>query len=141
MAKAIKTVIKSQVAAGKANPAPPVGTALGPHGLNIMDFCNQFNEQTRTLGDTIIPVELTVYEDRTFSFITKQPPASVLLRQAAKIEKGASTVGKEKVGKVTTVQLKVIAEQKLPDMNARDLEAAMKTLSGTARSMGIEIVE
>ncbi len=141
MAKAIKTVIKLQVAAGKANPAPPVGTALGPHGLNIMDFCNQFNEQTRTLGDTIIPVELTVYEDRTFSFITKQPPASVLLRQAAKIEKGASAVGREKVGKLSRAQLRGIAEQKLPDMNARDLDAAMNSLAGTARSMGIEIAD
>ena len=141
MAKAIKTLIKLQVAAGKANPAPPVGTALGPHGLNIMDFCNQFNELTRSMGDTIIPVELTVYEDRTFSFITKQPPASVLLRQAAKITKGAALVGKEKVGSISREQLKAIAEQKLPDMNARDIEAAMKTLSGTARSMGIEIAD
>lgn len=141
MAKAIKTVIKLQVAAGKANPAPPVGTALGPHGLNIMDFCNQFNEKTRALGDTTIPVELTVYEDRTFSFITKQPPASVLLRQAAKVAKGASAVGKEKVGSISREQLRAIADQKLPDMNARDAEAAMKTLSGTARSMGIDITD
>ena len=141
MAKAIKTVIKLQVAAGKANPAPPVGTALGPHGLNIMDFCTQFNERTRSLGETVIPVELTVYEDRTFTFITKQPPASVLLCQAAKIDKGAAVVGKETVGTLTREQLRLIAEQKLPDMNARDAEAAIKTLAGTARSMGIVITD
>lgn len=141
MAKAIKTIIKLQIAAGKANPAPPVGTALGPHGLNIMDFCTQFNEQTRLMGETVIPVEMTVYEDRTFSFITKQPPASVLLRQAANIDKGASLIGKEKVGTLTRDQLRAVAEQKIVDMNARDIEAAIMTLSGTARSMGIDIVE
>ena len=141
MAKAIKTIVKLQVPAGKANPAPPVGTALGPHGLNIMEFCNQFNERTRELGDTIIPCEITIYEDRSFSFITKQPPAAVLLKKAAKIDKGAVTVGKEKVGKVTKAQLKTLVEQKLSDLNARDIEAGMKVLAGTARSMGIEIID
>ncbi len=141
MAKAIKTVIKLQIPAGKANPAPPVGTALGPQGLNIMDFCNQFNERTRQLGDTIIPVEITVFEDRSFTFITKQPPAAVLLRQAAGIPKGASIVGKEKVGKVSRKKLRELAEQKLPDLNANDVDAAMKILAGTASSMGIEIVD
>ncbi|MBI4032346.1 50S ribosomal protein L11 [Candidatus Berkelbacteria bacterium] len=141
MAKAVKTVVKLQVPAGKANPAPPVGTALGPQGVNIMEFCTRFNEQTSKLGDTIIPVEITIYEDRSFDFITKQPPAAVLLRQAAKVEKGASIVGKEKVGKVTREQLRTLAQQKLPDLNANDEDAAMKILAGTARSMGIEIVD
>ncbi|MEK7184097.1 MAG: 50S ribosomal protein L11 [Patescibacteria group bacterium] len=139
MAKAVKAIIKLQIAAGKANPAPPVGTALGPHGVNIMDFCNKFNEQTRTLGDTIIPVELTLYEDRSFDFITKQPPAAILLRKAANAAKGASIVGKETVGKITRAKLRELAEQKMPDMNANDVEAAMKSLEGTARSMGIQI--
>lgn len=139
MAKPVKTVVKLQVPAGKANPAPPVGTALGPQGINIMDFCNQFNEKTRPLGDTIIPVEITIYEDRSFDFIMKQPPAAVLLRQAAGVPKGASTVGKEKVGKVSRAKLKELAEQKMPDLNANDTDAAMKILEGTARSMGIEI--
>lgn len=139
--KAIKTIIKLQIPAGKANPAPPVGTALGPQGLNIMDFCNQFNEQTRMMGDTIIPVEMKVYEDRTFSFILKQPPAAVLLRQAAGVPKGASLVGKEKVGKISKAQLRKVAEQKIVDLSANDIDAAMKTIGGTARSMGIEIVD
>lgn len=139
--KAIKTIIKLQIPAGKANPAPPVGTALGPQGLNIMDFCNQFNEQTRQMGDTIIPVEMKVYEDRTFSFILKQPPAAILLRQAAGIPKGASTVGKEKVGKISRDKLRTVAEQKMVDTNANDIDAAMKTMAGTARSMGIEITD
>lgn len=139
MAKPVKTVVKLQVPAGKANPAPPVGTALGPQGINIMDFCNQFNEKTRQLGDTIIPCEITIYEDRTFDFIMKQPPAAVLLRQAAGVPKGASTVGKQKVGTVSRAKLQELAEQKMPDLNANDVEAAMKILEGTARSMGIEI--
>ena len=139
MAKAIKTIIKLQIPAGKANPAPPVGTALGPHGVNIMDFCKQFNERTSKLGDTIIPAEITLYEDRTFTFITKQPPAAILLRKAANAQKGASIVGKETVGKVSRVKLRELAEQKLPDMNANDIEAAMNSLEGTARSMGIQI--
>lgn len=141
MAKKVKTIIKLQVPAGKANPAPPVGTALGPQGLNIMEFCTQFNERTRSLGNTIIPVELTVYEDRTFSFITKQPPAAILLKEAAKVEKGASTVGKEKVGTVNRATLRQLVERKLPDLNARTVEQGMKVLEGTARSMGIQIVD
>ncbi|MBI2590030.1 50S ribosomal protein L11 [Candidatus Berkelbacteria bacterium] len=139
MAKAIKTMIKLQIPAGKANPAPPVGTALGPHGVNIMDFCNQFNERTKQLGNTIIPVELTLYVDRSFDFILKQPPAAVLLRQAAGVEKGASEVGKQKVGKISQARLRELAEQKMSDLNANDIESAMKILTGTARSMGIEI--
>ena len=139
--KPIKTVVKLQIAAGKANPAPPVGTALGPQGVNIMEFCNQFNERTRELGNTIIPAEITIYEDRSFDFILKQPPAAILLRQAAGIEKGASEVGKQKVGKVTRAKLKELAEQKMPDLNANDVDSAMKILGGTARSMGIEIVD
>ena len=109
MAKQVKTIVKLQIAAGKANPAPPVGTALGPHGLNIMGFCTEFNERTRDMGDTIIPVEMTIYEDRTFTFITKQPPASSLIKKAVKVEKGAAVVGKEKVGKITKAQLRTIA--------------------------------
>ena len=139
--KPIKTVVKIQIAAGKANPAPPVGTALGPQGINIMEFCNQFNEQTKQLGNTVIPVEMTIYEDRTFSFILKQPPAAVLLRQAAGVPKGASEVGKQKVGQVSRAKLRELAQQKMPDLNANDTEAAMKILAGTARSMGIEITE
>ncbi len=139
MAKAVKTILTLQVAAGKANPAPPIGTVLGPHGINIMDFCNQFNEQTRQLGDTIIPAKITIYEDRTFDFILKQPPAAVLLRKAANVQKGAGAVGKETVGTVTRAKLRELAEQKMVDMNANDVEAAMKSLEGTARSMGIQI--
>lgn len=141
MAKQVKTIVKLQISAGKANPAPPVGTVLGPQGINMMEFCTQFNERTRELGDVIIPAEITIYEDRTFSFITKQPPAAELLRKAAKVEKGAATVGKEKVGSVSRSQLQTLAEQKLPDLNARDIDAAMKVLAGTARSMGIEITD
>jgi large subunit ribosomal protein L11 len=139
MAKAIKTIIKLQAPAGKANPGQQIGTALGPHGLNIMEFCTQFNERTRQLGDVVIPVELTVYEDRTYSFITKQPPAAELIKKAAGIEKGAALVGKEKVGRVTREQLRDIATQKLPDMSARSVEAAVVTLTGTARSMGVTV--
>lgn len=141
MAKQIKSIIKLQIPAGKANPAPPIGTVLGPTGMNMMDFCSQFNERTRDLGDTIIPVELYLYEDRTFTFITKQPPASSLIKKAASITSGAALVGKEKVGKITTAQLRSLAEQKMEDMSARDVEAAMRSLTGTARSMGVEIVD
>lgn len=141
MAKKIKTIIKLQAPAGKANPAPPIGPALGQHGLNIMDFVNKFNTATREMGDTIIPVEITVYEDRTFDFIMKQPPASVLIRKAAGLDKGSSTPKKEKKGKISDEQLTKIAEQKMQDMNAFDVDAAKKTLSGTARSMGIEVTQ
>ena len=139
MAKKVKTVIKLQCPAGKANPAPPVGPALGQHGVNIMEFCQAFNDQTKDKGDTVIPVEITVFEDRSFSFITKTPPAAVLLRKAAGLEKGSGNSKKDKVGKVSDKQLTEIAETKLPDLNAHTVEAAKKVIAGTARSMGIEI--
>lgn len=139
MAKKIKTIVKLQAPAGRANPAPPVGTALGPHGVNLMEFVNQFNEQTKTMGDTIVPVEITIYEDRSFTFVTKTSPAANQLLKAAKLEKGSQTPRKEKVGKVTKDQIRAIAENKMPDLNARTIEQAMKIIEGTARSMGIEV--
>lgn len=139
MAKKVKTIIKLQCPAGKANPAPPVGPALGQHGLNIMDFCNKFNEATKQMGETIIPAEITVYEDRTFDFKLKQPPASVLLKETAKIEKGAANPLKDKVGTISKVQLRQIAEKKMPDLNVHNLEQAEKIIAGTARSMGVRI--
>jgi large subunit ribosomal protein L11 len=139
--KEIIAQVKLQIPAGKANPAPPVGPALGPHGVNIMEFCKTFNAQTQALGDTIVPVVLTVYTDRTFSFITKTPPASDLLKKAAGIIKGSSTPNKDKVGKVTSTQIREIAQKKLPDLNAYSLDEAMRIISGTAKSMGIEITE
>jgi large subunit ribosomal protein L11 len=139
MAKAIKTVIKLQVPAGKANPAPPVGTALGPHGLNIQEFCTKFNDQTKDRMGDIVPAEITVYEDRTFEFVLKTSPASDLLKKAANIEKGAKDPLKEKVGTITQAQVREIAEKKLEDLSANDVEAAMQIIRGTARSMGIKI--
>jgi large subunit ribosomal protein L11 len=139
--KQVAAQVKLQIPSGKANPAPPVGPALGPHGINIMEFCKAFNAQTQALGDTIIPVVLTVYSDRTFTFVTKTPPAAELLKKAAGIIKGSSTPNKEKVGKVTSSQIKEIAQKKLPDLNAYSLDEAVKIISGTARSMGIEIVD
>ena len=139
MAKKIKTVIKLQIEAGKANPAPPVGPALGQHGLNIQEFCVKFNEATKDKMGDIIPAEITIYEDRTFTFILKTPPASDLLRKAAKVQKGAANPLKEKVGKISKAQLREIAEKKMPDLNANDVEAAEKIVAGTARSMGIKI--
>lgn len=133
--------VKLQIPAGKANPAPPVGPALGPHGVNIMEFCKAFNAQTQALGDTIIPVVLSVYADRSFTFITKTPPASDLLKKAAGIIKGSGTPNKEKVGKVTASQIKEIAQKKLPDLNAFAVEKAELIIRGTARSMGIEITD
>lgn len=141
MAKAIKTIIKLQIAAGKANPAPPVGPALGQHGLNIQDFCSKFNEQTKERVGDIIPAEITVFEDRTFTFVLKTSPASDLLKKAAKIEKGAANPLKDKAGSVTPAQLREIAEKKLADLNAHDIEAAVKIIEGSARSMGIKITE
>lgn len=132
-------MIKLQIEAGKANPAPPVGPALGQHGLNIQEFCTKFNDQTRDRMGDIIPAEITVYEDRTFDFILKTPPASDLLRKAAKVAKGAGNPLKEKVGSISQDQLREIAEKKLEDLNANDVEAAMKIISGSARSMGIKI--
>jgi large subunit ribosomal protein L11 len=139
MAKKIKTIIKLQIQAGKANPAPPVGPALGQHGLNIQEFCTKFNEATKDKMGDIIPAEITVYEDRTFEFILKTPPASDLLRKAAGIEKGAANPLKDKAGKISKDKLREIAEKKLPDLNANDVDGAMKIIAGTARSMGIKI--
>jgi len=139
--KEVTAMVKLQVSAGKANPAPPIGPALGPHGINIMDFCKAFNAQTQAMGDTIIPVVLTVYKDRTFSFILKTPPASELIKKAAGIIKGSNTPNKDKVGKITMAQAKEIAKTKLPDLNAFNLEKATNTIMGTARSMGVEVVE
>ena len=140
MAKKIQAMVKLQIAAGKATPAPPVGTALGPHGLNIMDFCKNFNAKTSKDEGLIIPVVVTVYADRSYSFITKTPPASILLMKAAKIEKGSGEPNKIKVGKVTMKQVREIAETKLPDLNTTDIEAAVRSVAGTARSMGLEVV-
>lgn len=139
--KEVVAQVKLQIPAGKANPAPPVGPALGPHGVNIMEFCRAFNAQTQALGDTIIPVVLSVYADRSFTFITKTPPASDLLKKAAGIIKGSGTPNKEKVGKVTAAQIKEIAQKKLPDLNAFAVEKAELIIRGTARSMGIEITD
>ncbi len=139
--KEIVASVKLQIPAGKANPAPPVGPALGQHGINIMEFCKTFNSQTQNLGETIIPVVITIYSDRSFIFITKTPPAAELLKKAAGIIKGSSTPNREKVGKVTSSQIEEIARTKLPDLNANDLEGAIKIIEGTAKSMGIEVVE
>jgi large subunit ribosomal protein L11 len=140
MAKKVTGYVKLQIPAGQATPAPPVGTALGPQGVNIMDFCKAFNARTAKEGGLIIPVIVTVYSDRSYSFITKTPPASVLLKKAAKVEKGSGEPNKNKVGKVTKKQVEEIAKLKLVDLNAGDLAAAVKTVEGTARSMGIEVV-
>jgi len=141
MAKEITAKIKLQVPAGKANPAPPVGPALGQHGVNIMEFCKQFNAKTQKLGETIIPVIISVYSDRSFTFITKTPPAAELLKKAAGIVKGSGVPNKDKVGKVTKAQIKEIAQTKLPDLNAASVESAMRMIEGSAKSMGLEIVD
>jgi large subunit ribosomal protein L11 len=138
--KKVKTVIRLQIEAGKATPAPPVGTALGPHGLNIMEFCRTYNERTAAQAGTVIPAEITVYEDRTFTFITKTPPAYDLLKKAAGVEKGSPKPNREKVGTVTRAQVKEIAELKMKDLNAFEVEAAMRVIEGTARSMGLNVV-
>ena len=140
MAKNVLTMIKLQVPAGQANPAPPVGPALGQHGINIMDFCKTFNEQTKEKMGTIIPVEITVFEDRSFTFITKTPPAAILLKLAARIDKGSGEPNKEKVGQVSENDLRQIAETKMADLNANTVETAMEMIRGTARSMGLEVV-
>ena len=137
--KPIKMVLKLECPAGKATPAPPVGSKLGPAGLNIMDFVTQFNDATREMGNTIIPCEITVYEDRTFDFILKQPPASVLIREELKLAKGSPNAKKNKVGKLTRQQLENVATRKMPDLSARDMDAALKVMAGTARSMGVEV--
>lgn len=139
MAKKVKTMLKLQLEAGKAQAGPPVGTALGPQGVNIMDFVKRFNEATTDKPGQIIPVEISIYEDRTFDFVLKTPPAAFLIRQALGLEKGSATPNKKKVGSLTKDQVKQIAEQKMVDLNADDVEAAMKIIEGTARSMGVEI--
>lgn len=141
MAKPIKTVLKLQIGGGIANPAPPIGPALGQHGVNIQQFCQQFNEATKDMKGDVIPAEITIYEDRSFVFILKTPPASALLKKAAGIEKGASDILKQRVGKVTKEDIREIAKRKMVDLNATSIEAAMKTIEGTARSMGIEVLE
>jgi len=139
VAKKVKAVIKLQIEAGKANPAPPVGPALGQHGLNIMAFCKQYNERTAKQAGSIIPVEITVYEDRSFTFVTKTPPVSDLLKKALGLEKGSGTTGRESVGKISQAQLREIAQIKLKDLNATSIEAAERIVEGAARSMGIEV--
>lgn len=141
MAKKIKTVLKIQIEAGKANPAPPIGTALGPQGVNIQDFCKKFNDATKDMIGDVIPAEITIYEDRSFTFKLKTPPASALLKKAAGIEKGSSDPFKNKVGKVTKADIRKIAERKMPDLNTDNLEAAEKIIMGTARNMGLDITE
>ena len=140
MAKKITGYIKLQVSAGKANPAPPIGTALGPQGVNIMEFCKQFNAKTANLGDIKIPVVITVYADRSFPFITKTPPAADLLKKAARIEKGSGKPNREKIGQITRSQIEEIARLKLPDLNTSSVESAIRTIEGTAKSLGLEIV-
>jgi large subunit ribosomal protein L11 len=140
MAKKVMTLIKLQVPGGAANPAPPVGPALGQHGVNIMEFCKAFNAQTQDQNGRIIPVEITVFEDRSFTFITKTPPAAVLIKEMAGIEKGSGEPNREKVGRITQAQAREIAETKLQDLNASDLDQAAKIIEGTARSMGVEVV-
>ncbi len=139
MAKKVTGLIKLQIPAGKANPAPPVGPALGQHGVNIMEFCKQFNARTQGQGDTIIPVIITVYQDRSFTFITKTPPVSILLKKAAKLESGSKEPNKNKVGKVSKEQIRQIAETKIKDLNCTDIESAISQVEGTAKSMGLEI--
>src|SRR5574341_2202525 len=140
MAKKVRAIVKLQIDAGKATPAPPVGPALGQHGVNIMEFVKAYNGRTARQAGTIVPVEITIFADRTFTFVTKTPPAAVLLRQAAGLEKGSGEPNKTKVGKVTRAQVREIAQTKLKDLNAHDVEAAMRMIEGTARSMGIQVI-
>ncbi|MBW4666361.1 MAG: 50S ribosomal protein L11 [Cyanomargarita calcarea GSE-NOS-MK-12-04C] len=141
MAKKVVAIIKLALNAGKANPAPPVGPALGQHGVNIMMFCKEYNAKTADQAGTVIPVEISVYEDRSFTFVLKTPPASVLITKAAKIERGSNEPNKKKVGSITTEQLRQIAQTKLPDLNANDIDAAMKIIEGTAKNMGVTIAD
>lgn len=138
VAKKIKTIIKLQIPAGQANPAPPVGSVLGQHGVAIMDFCKEFNEKTKDRMGTIIPAVITVFEDRSFTFITKEPPVTELIKKVLKIDKGAKTPGKQKVGKMTRAQLEEVAKAKMPDFNTDDLDAAVKIVAGSARQMGVD---
>src|SRR5256714_14452849 len=139
MAKKITAYVKLQIPGGRANPAPPVGPALGQHGVNIMEFCKAFNAQTSDQNGRIIPVEITVYEDRSFDFITKTPPAAVLIKEALRLDKGSGEPNREKVGRLSRDQVRQIAETKMPDLNARDIDQAAKIIAGTARSMGVEV--
>ncbi len=141
MAKKVKAIVKLQIEAGKANPAPPIGPALAPHGVNLMQFCKEYNARTQSMAGQIVPVELTIFTDGSFKFVLKTPPASFLLKKAAGIEKGSSEPNREKVGKVTRAQIREIAELKMKDLNAVDIEGAMRQIEGTARNMGIEIVD
>lgn len=141
MAKKIKTIVKLAIMAGAANPAPPVGTALGPQGIKIMDFCNEFNERTKDMKGSLIPSVITIFEDRTFTFIIKKPPVSDMIKKITGISKGAATTGREKVGKITMAQIEKVASDKLVDLNTQDLEAAKRMVRGTAVSMGLEVVE
>jgi large subunit ribosomal protein L11 len=141
MAKKVTGMIKLQIPAGKANPAPPVGPALGQHGVNIMEFCKQFNARTQKDGDSIVPIIITVYQDRSFTFITKTPPVSSLIKKALKLESGSKMPQKDKVGKINSSQIKIIATTKLPDLNCVQVESAMSQVAGTAKSMGIEVQE
>lgn len=139
MAKELVTIVKIQLPAGKANPAPPVGTALGPHGINLVGFCKEFNDATKEMGDTIVPCEISIFDDRSFTFIMKSPPAAVLIRKAINIAKGSATPNKDKVGTITRAQLEEIAKVKVKDLNSNDLDAAVKIVAGTARSMGVKV--
>jgi large subunit ribosomal protein L11 len=141
MPKKIKTIVKLTIQAGMANPAPPVGTALGPQGIKIMDFCKEFNDKTASMKGSLIPSVITIFEDRSFTFIIKKPPVSDMIKKAVGIEKGSGTTGREKIGKITQAQITQIAEAKMPDLNTKDLEAAKHMVAGTAKSMGLEIVE
>ncbi len=141
MPKKIKTIVKIAIPAGGANPAPPIGTALGPQGIKIMDFCNEFNERTKDKKGSIIPAVVTIFEDRSFEFILKQPPVSDMIKKAAGIQKGTGLTGREKSGKITMAQVEQIAQAKMPDLNTKDLESAKHSVIGTAKSMGVEVVE
>jgi large subunit ribosomal protein L11 len=138
--KKVLANVKLQIRAGQATPAPPVGTALGQHGVNIMDFCKQYNDATQAMNGQVIPVELTIYEDRSFTFVTKQPPAAELIKQAAGVEKGSGVPNREKVARISQAQVREIAEKKMVDLNANDLDNAMRIVAGTARSMGVDVV-
>jgi large subunit ribosomal protein L11 len=141
MAKKVTGMIKLQIPAGKANPAPPVGPALGQHGVNIMEFCKQFNARTQSLGDSIVPIIITVYQDRSFTFITKTPPVSSLIKKATKLQSGSKQPQKDKVGKIKMADVKIIGQTKIPDLNCIKVESAMSQVIGTARSMGVEVIE
>jgi len=141
MPKKIKTIVKLAIQAGSANPAPPVGTALGPQGIKIMDFCNEFNEKTKDMRGSLIPAVITIFEDRSFSFIIKKPPVSDMIKKITGISKGSGTTGREKVGKITQAQIEKVATDKMDDLNTKDLEAAKRMVAGTARSMGLEVTE